>query len=157
MPTDKKATDKTTGDGATDTAALQSEVEKWKALARKHEENAKANATKAKQFDDLEASSKSDIEKLTEQVEALRQDNATAQQESLRLRIATEHKVSAEDMVLLTGTDEATLKAQAERLAGRSEEKRRGGSHVPGEGKQPDKNAGDSELRDFARNLFNRD
>lgn len=162
MPNDNGTTDtgdsKTTDGKATDTDALQKEIDKWKALARKHEENAKTNADKAKQFDTLEASSKSDIDKLTEQVEALRQDNAKAQLEALKLRIATEHKVSAEDAALfLTGSDEETLTAQAKRLAGREEEKRRNGSHVKGEGKHSDNNAGDGEKRELVRSLFGRD
>lgn len=44
-------------------AAAEAEAEKWKALSRKNEERAAANAEKAKKLDELEESGKSDLEK----------------------------------------------------------------------------------------------
>lgn len=43
----------------------------WKALARKHERQAKANATKAKRLDELEAANKTDAEKAAAERDAL--------------------------------------------------------------------------------------
>lgn len=47
-------------------AAAEADRDKWQTLSRKNEERAKANAAKAKRFDDLEAASKSDLEQATD-------------------------------------------------------------------------------------------
>nr|AGS49740.1 ORF2 [uncultured bacterium esnapd14] len=46
------------------------EADKWRGLARKHEERAKANAAKAKKLEELEAKAASDLEKATVRAEA---------------------------------------------------------------------------------------
>ncbi|MFE6785189.1 hypothetical protein ACFVFF_23320 [Streptomyces sp. NPDC057680] len=51
-------------------AALEAERDKWQSLSRKQEERAKANADKAKRFDELEAASKTEAEKLAERATA---------------------------------------------------------------------------------------
>lgn len=51
-------------------AAAQAEVEKWKALSRKNEQQAKDNADKAKRFDELEEQSKTELQKALERAEA---------------------------------------------------------------------------------------
>lgn len=51
-------------------AALEAERDKWQGLSRKNEERAKTNADKAKRFDELEAASKSDLEKANERATA---------------------------------------------------------------------------------------
>jgi len=51
-------------------AALEAERDKWQSLSRKQEERAKANADKAKRFDELEAASKTEAEKLAERAAA---------------------------------------------------------------------------------------
>lgn len=56
-----------TTDATTDTVDLAAEAEKWKALSRKHEQQAKANAAAAKELDDLRRASLTDAEKLVEQ------------------------------------------------------------------------------------------
>ena len=58
--TTKAGDSSTTSTDSTDTAA---EIEKWKQQARKHEERAKANAQKAKDYDELAAKSMTDQEK----------------------------------------------------------------------------------------------
>lgn len=55
--------------------------------------------------------------------------------------------------LFLTGSDEETLTAQAERLATRGVEQREQGTYVPNEGRPPSI-PGDSELREFTRQLF---
>ncbi|MGA5635072.1 hypothetical protein [Streptomyces lydicamycinicus] len=71
-------------------AALEAERDKWQGLSRKNEERAKANAEKAKRFDELDAASKSDVEKATEratkaegQISALRQRAVRAEVKAL--------------------------------------------------------------------------
>ncbi|MEW5658347.1 hypothetical protein ABGT92_23875 [Streptomyces cinereoruber] len=51
-------------------AALEAERDKWQSHSRKQEERAKANADKAKRFDELEAASKTEAEKLAERAAA---------------------------------------------------------------------------------------
>lgn len=46
------------------------DIAKWKALARKHEDRATANAAKAKKFDEIEDANKTEAEKLTAAKEA---------------------------------------------------------------------------------------
>ncbi|MCY0928312.1 hypothetical protein OTB20_19345 [Streptomyces sp. H27-H1] len=51
-------------------ASLEAERDKWQSMSRKQEERAKANAEKARRFDDLEAASKTEAEKLAERAAA---------------------------------------------------------------------------------------
>lgn len=62
-PTEPTSTPDT---GPADPAA---EAEKWKALAQKHEQRAKANATAAKELEDLRKQSMTDVEKATAEAE----------------------------------------------------------------------------------------
>jgi len=55
---------------ATETVDLNSEVEKWKALSRKNEAQAKANAQAAKELEALKQASLSDQERLIETTKA---------------------------------------------------------------------------------------
>lgn len=80
-----------------------------------------------------------------------------AEARALRSEIASEHGISKEDRDLfLTGTDEATLTAQAKRLAERDEQKKKRGNVVPSAGRTPTDPKPDP-LRDAARQLFGRD
>lgn len=71
--------------------------------------------------DEAEKAKLSDIERATTEAAEARKEAEAAKAEALRLRIAAKHGISdEEDMELfLTGTDEATLTRQAERLAAR--------------------------------------
>lgn len=73
--TDTTATDETTQDDTgTDTdpaAALQAELDKWKALSKKHEDRAKANAAAAKE---LETFRKASMTEQEQAVEAAREE-----------------------------------------------------------------------------------
>lgn len=155
MPNDTKPD---AAEGSADTANLAAEVEKWKALAKKHEDRAKANADKARRLDELEESSKSDkseMQQLNDRLAAFEQRAQKAEQSALRLRVATDFRIGSEDADLfLTGSDEETLRAQAKRLAEHADEKRRNGAHVKGEGKQPDRSGSDDPMRDFVRRAF---
>ena len=88
-----------------------------------------------------------------ERIAALEEQVATANREALRRRVQAAHSISDEDADLfLTGTDEATLTAQAKRLADRDSDRRKKSNHVPAEGSNPPPAA--DELRDFTRQLF---
>lgn len=49
--------------GTTDAPDLAAEVEKWKSLARKHEDKAKANSAAAKELEQVKQATMSDLEK----------------------------------------------------------------------------------------------
>lgn len=62
--------------------------------------------------------------------------HAEAEARALRSDIATKHGISAEDRDLfLTGSDEATLTAQAKRLAERIADQKKNGNRAPKEGR----------------------
>lgn len=119
----------------------------WKSEARKWEARAKANAKTA------ETAVKSVEERLAE----MEARTAEAEVKALRSEIAGTHGIPPEDRDLfLTGTDKATLEAQAKRLSERANERRQHGNRVPREGTTKQTPAEDA-VRDFTRGLFGRD
>jgi hypothetical protein len=112
--------------------------------------------TKAARLDEIEAANKSEVEKANEAKAKAEADAAAAKAEALRLRVAAKHGISDEDADLfLTGTDEATLTKQAERLAERTSDRKKRGNVAPKEGGSADTKAtGTSDMREFARSLF---
>ena len=112
---DKPNTDTT----KTESTDMADEVAKWKALARKHEDQSKANADKAKRFDALEEASKTELEKATARAEAAEKALATKSLESDRLTAAIANGLTPDDTQFLTGTTVVELDAQAKLLAGR--------------------------------------
>lgn len=84
--------------------------------ARKAAEDA-ARSLQA-QLDEIKKSQMSDLEKAQAQAQEFQKAAETAAAEALRWRIAAKHGISDEDAdTFLTGTDEATLTRQAERLS----------------------------------------
>ena len=67
--------------------AAEADREKWQNLSRKNEERAKANAEKAKRFDELEAASKSDLEKANEARGAAEQRIAALTQRAVQAEV----------------------------------------------------------------------
>lgn len=99
----------------TDTAAA--EVEKWKTLARKHEQNAKANADAAKRLAEIEAAQKSAEEKAAEA-------RTQAEERAAKAELALMRRDAAEEAGLpkgwadrLRGTTAEELLADAKALA----------------------------------------
>jgi hypothetical protein len=128
-------------------------VEFWKQKAREQEKRAKENAEAAKRLAEFEAANKSEIEKANDAKAAAEKAAAEAKAEALRWKVAAKFGISDEDADLfLTGTDEETLTKQAERLAGRAEERRKNGNVVPKEGSTSTPT--DDPMRDFTRKLF---
>lgn len=80
---------------ATETVDLASEVEKWKALSRKNEQQAKANAQAAKELEEFKRSQLSDTERLIETAKA-------ETQKSVRMEFA-QKLVDAELKAALNG------------------------------------------------------
>jgi len=67
---DEVQPEETTITESTDTVDLAIEAEKWKQLARKHEDRAKANADAAKELEQLKQSMLTETEKAIEQAKA---------------------------------------------------------------------------------------
>lgn len=108
---------------------------------------------KAAKWDQAEAASKSEVERAAAAQQKAEQERDAARADALRLRVASRHGISDEDADLfLTGTDEATLIRQAERLAQRADDRKKQGNHVPGEG--TNQTGGSNDIRDFAKQLF---
>lgn len=118
--TEQQTTTETT-DGATPDATADLGDSGKKALtaeraARKAAEDA-AKSLQA-QLDEIKRSQMSDLEKAQALAQEQQQAAEQARAEALRWRIAAKHGISDEDAeTFLTGSDEATLTRQAERLA----------------------------------------
>jgi len=106
----------------------------------------------------LEASPDAPNKAAVEQrIAELQKQVENTQREALRRRVQAAHGISDEDADLfLTGKDEETVTAQAERLAARESERKTKGNRVPHEG-QITKRAGEDPMREFTRNLFGRE
>jgi len=92
-----------------------------------------------------------------ERIADLEKRYADAEAGRLRSDIAARHGISADDRDLfLTGTDEETLTAQAERLAERDSERKKQGNYVPKEGKST-RQTDPTDDAEFARQLFGSD
>lgn len=89
------------------------EAEKWKQLARKHEQRAKENADKAKKYDDFEEASKSEQQKLAERASRAEAELAAALLKAERAEIAAAKGVPVE---LLAGSTREELEAAADKL-----------------------------------------
>lgn len=110
---------------------------------------------KAAKLDEIETANQAEAEKAAARVAELEAELNNTRRDSMRLKIASEHGINdADDIALfLTGTDEETLTKQAKRLAERIADRKK--SHVvPGEGKMTPASAGNSDEREFVRNLF---
>lgn len=127
--TDSTATDAattTTDQTATSDAAKvdekdwQAEAEKWKTFARKHEDAAKANADKAKRFDEFEESQKTELQKAADAAAQAKAEADATRAELARMQAAVKHGLSEDDLDLLGthGTPEE-IEARAEKLAAR--------------------------------------
>lgn len=99
-----------------ETPDLTAEVDKWKALSRKNEAQAKANADKAAKYDELlkeQEAAKSDLDKLNERIADLEADTAKKDAQLLKARISSETGVPAD---LLTGATADELTESAKRI-----------------------------------------
>lgn len=92
---------------------LAADLEKWKAMSRKHEEQAKANADKAKRLDALEEANKTETEKLIARAEAAEKAASEATTKALRADVAAAKGVPA---ALLSGSTQEELEAAADAL-----------------------------------------
>lgn len=91
----------------------KAEADKWKSLARKHEDQSKANADKAKQFDEITDAQKSELERANERAAQAEAKAAEVEQRALRAEVAAAKGVPA---ALLSGTTQEELEASADAL-----------------------------------------
>lgn len=114
-------------------------------------------------YEDLKSKA-GDALTLEQRVAEMEARTATAEAEALRARVAGEFGIStkkgpkgepSDADLFLTGTDEATLTTQAERLAGREAERKKQGNFAPKEGSAP--STPEDPLRDFTKKLFNKE
>lgn len=128
-------------------------VDFWKQKAREQEKRAKENADAAKRLAEIEDAQKSESEKVADRIAKAEAEVAavpTKVAAALRDHLVALHKISDEDAELfLTASEPELLLKQIDRLAERessaSEEKRKRGNHVPGEG--PVRTTGSSDPR----------
>lgn len=109
---------------------------------------------KASEFDKLEEANKTEAQKQADALLAAQKVAEKATADALRFKVQAKFKIDDDDATLfLTGTDEATLTKQAERLAERVADRKQKGNHVPREGRNPTSGDG-GELGEFTRQLF---
>ena len=116
-------------------------------------------------YDDLKTKAGNALT-LEQRVADMEAEANTAKAEALRSRVAAEFGVStkkgpkgepSDADLFLTGADESTLTAQAQRLAGREEDRKKQGNFAPKEGTTTTISGETEDLRDFARKLFNKE
>lgn len=86
-------------------------------------------------FKALADDSKTETDKLREQLDAIQEQRNADRLEATRLRVANTHGITdAEDLALLTGSTEELLNAQAARIAALHSTSKKNGNHVAREG-----------------------
>lgn len=101
---------------AADKPNWETEAEKWKALARKHEGQAKANKIELDQLRSEGDTSKSEMERLADRVSAAEERAARAESEQLRFQVAAAKKLTPAQAKRLQGTTLEELEADADDL-----------------------------------------
>lgn len=117
---DPKPDDDTKPDPKDDAAAklkeLEAERDKWKVMARKHEDEekkAKEELAKLKSTNDAD---KSEIQKATERIADLEKRHVESEARALRAEIAAEKKLTPAQAKRLQGTTREELEADADEL-----------------------------------------
>lgn len=130
------------------------EVEKWKALARKNEARAKENADKAKRLDELEEAQKSETEKLVARAEAaeakLAERDKADTARSLAEEVAKAKGVSAS---VLRGSSKEELEAHADSILALMPEKPKAASPGSGGDRGEDIDAEEADAKEIAANI----
>jgi hypothetical protein len=113
-------------------------------------------------YDDLKTRA-GDALTLEQRVAEMETRAQAAEAESRRARVAAEFGIStkkgpkgepSDADLFLTGTDESTLTAQAQRLAGREEDRKKQGNFAPKEGTTTNSGKDDSDFRGVVKQLF---
>ena len=112
-PTDATPKPTTTSEPDKDSKDWQAEAEKWRAFARKHEDASKANAAKAKQFDEFEEANKTELQRSADRADAAEAKVAEIEARATRAEVAAAKGIPA---ALLSGSTQEELEASADAL-----------------------------------------
>lgn len=113
---DPKPNDDPKPDPKPDDVDHKAEAEKWKAMARKHESQAKTNADAARKLKELDDAKKTDDQRSAERLAELEKKATDAEMRVLRSEVAADMGVPKELRQFLTATTQEDLEAQAELL-----------------------------------------
>lgn len=150
----------TEGEQQQEQTLTQADVNKLIAKVRS-EERRKASEQYA-DYDELKTKA-AGAKTLEERLAEVEGKLTATQADALRTRIAAKYGISTEKGekdapsdadLFLTGSDEATLTAQAQRLAGRAAESKKNGNVAPKEGATTNTGNPNGEEREFVSNLF---
>lgn len=94
----------------------KAETAKWKALARKHENQAKANADAARRLKEAEDADKSELQKATDRAQSAERERDETRGQLLRLEIAAEKGLTPAQAKRLIGATREELEADADEL-----------------------------------------
>lgn len=94
----------------------KAEADKWKALSRKHEGQAKSNATAAEKLKEMEDANKSEIDKVTSKATEASKRADAAEAKATRYEVAHEKQVPTKLMKFLTGQTREEIEASADEL-----------------------------------------
>lgn len=136
-------------------------VEFWREKAKLQEKRAKENADAAKRLSAIEEAQKSEAEKAADRIAKADAEVAAVPAkvaEALREHLVKLHGIDADDADLfLTGSEPDLLLKQVERLLGQADTRKKTNNISPREGTEPKSGGSSSDIREFARNLFNPD
>lgn len=105
------------GAAATENTGSDAEIRKWKAMARKHEAKAKANAEAAQRLKEMEHAGKSETEKLQALLEEQQVQARSATVKALKLQVAADKGLPATLAKFLPDLDdEVDMLAAADEL-----------------------------------------
>lgn len=111
--TSETGAENTNGSEQPEVTDWKAEAEKWKALSRKNEAQAKSNADKAEQFDAFQESQKTELQKAQDEAAKLKSELEAQQVKSLQAETAAKHNIPVS---LLTATTQDALDAQVKAL-----------------------------------------
>jgi hypothetical protein len=116
-------------------------------------------------YDDLRSKA-GETQTLEQRVREMETRAQQAEAVALRSSVAAEFGIStkkgpkgepSDADLFLTGADLDTLTAQAQRLAGRVEDRKKQGNFAPKEGQSPSTSGDGADLREFTKKLFNKE
>jgi hypothetical protein len=133
----------------------KAEARKWETRSKENAAVAKKNAAAAKQLQEIEDSKKSEVQKLTEQLESTQQQLQVRESESQRLKALGDHGIPTKYAPLVHGSNADELDASAQLVAQllTSSTKPPVGLRISAEDKQP---VVPASAGDWLRNQFHR-
>jgi hypothetical protein len=127
----------------------------WKAEARKWENRAKSDHDAANKWREFELSQKSDLEKLTEELDRYKSEASEASLRLLRHEVAATKGIPHEALELLTGSDREELEAAADKLLSLMANQSKTNTPKPDLNQGKPANSGNSAADQFATALGN--